>query len=54
MKAADFILWGVKSGLFARMTVKNFRFSSESLKSGEIGADGARQFWKKAARKFGR
>jgi len=53
MKAADFIFWGVQSGLFAMMTAKNFRFSNKSLKSGEIGADGARQFWKKAARKFG-
>ena len=54
MKAAEFILWGVESGLFARMTAKNFRFSNESLKSGEIGADGARQFWEKTVRKFGK
>jgi len=52
MKAADFIFWGVQSGLFARMTAKNFSFSTASLRAGEIGADGSGQFWQKALKMF--
>lgn len=53
-EAAQFLMWALESGLLARMTSEKFRFSSETLKSGEVGADGARQFWKKAERKLGK
>lgn len=51
-ETAKFILESTVSGLFARMTSENFRFSNESLKSGEVGADGARLFWKRAMERF--
>lgn len=47
-EAAKYIIWALESGLFARMSADNFRFSNEALQSGEVGADGADQFWKKA------
>lgn len=47
-EAAKYIIWALDSGLFARMSADNFRFSNEALQSGEVGADGADQFWKKA------
>ncbi len=47
-EAAKYVLESVKSNLFARMTADNFRFSNDTLKSGEVGAEGARLFWKKA------
>ncbi len=53
-EAADFIFWALESGLLARMTADKFRFSVDTLSSGEIGADGARQFWKKVERRFSR
>ncbi len=52
-EAAKRIMWAVESGLFARMTASNFRFSKQAMESGEIGGDGGRLFWKKAARYFG-
>lgn len=52
VEAAEFLMWALESGLLARMTADNFRFSSDTLRSGEVGADGARQFWKKAERKL--
>lgn len=43
--AADYIMWGVDSGLFEKMASDSFRFSEESIKSGEVGPDGAKMFW---------
>lgn len=54
MEAANFIVEAVESGLFARMTADNFRFSNETLKSGEVGADGARLFWKISQERLGK
>lgn len=52
--AARFIFWAMESGLFARMTGKNFTFSKKSLTSREIGPDGTKLFWKKLEEKFGK
>lgn len=54
MEGAKFILDATDSGLFSRMTAGDFRFSVESMQSGEIGNDGARQFWKKALKRLGK
>ena len=54
INAAKQIWEGVESGLFSRMTANNFSFSKSTLESGEIGGDGATQFWKKTLRKFGK
>jgi len=50
--AANFILWGLDSGLFAKMSSTKFMFSEHSLGSGEVGPDGAKDFWKIASRYF--
>ena len=50
--AADFILWGLESGLFLKMSSDDFKFSVESLKSGEVGPDGAKDFWKIVEKHF--
>jgi hypothetical protein len=44
--AAEFILWALDSGLFAKMSSENFRFSKHAVSSGEIGPDGTRLFWR--------
>ena len=44
--AADFVLWGLDSGLYTKMSAKDFKFSAESIKSGEVGPEGASDFWK--------
>lgn len=53
-EAAKLVNDSTKSGLFRRMTSPNFRFSKKSLASGEVGPDGARLFWKKAQKHFGK
>ncbi len=53
-EAAKLINDGAKSGLFRRMTSPNFTFSKKTLASGEVGPDGARLFWKKAEKRFGK
>jgi len=50
--AADYILWGLNSGLFTKMSAGDFKFSSESIKSGEVGPDGAADFWKMTKQYF--
>jgi len=44
--AADFILWGLESGLFKKMGASGFEFSKKAVSSGEIGPSGAVEFWK--------
>ena len=51
--AADFVLWALESGLFLKMSQHNFKFSQESLASGEVGSDGASLFWKTVESRFG-
>ena len=50
--ASDFIMWGVDSGLFSRMSSEKYKFSDESLKSGEVGSDGAYKFWEVVEKEF--
>ncbi|HSV94793.1 MAG TPA: hypothetical protein VLH94_02360 [Spirochaetia bacterium] len=51
--AADFILWGLKSGLFSKMSSSKYKFTDSTLSSGEVGSEGANEFWKKTIRYFG-
>lgn len=51
--AADLVLWGLNSGLFVKMSSDNFKFSPEAVKSGEVGPDGAYDFWKSVDHHFG-
>jgi hypothetical protein len=50
--AANFILWGLDSGYFSKMSASTFKFTEESLASGEVGPDGAKEFWKITERYF--
>lgn len=50
--AGEFILWALKTGLFAKMSSNDFKFSDTALKSGEIGPSGASEFWKISERYF--
>ncbi|MFZ3069376.1 MAG: hypothetical protein WA052_03650 [Microgenomates group bacterium] len=50
--ASDFIMWGVDSGLFSRMSSGKYKFSDENLKSGEVGPDGAYKFWEVVEKEF--
>lgn len=52
--AADFIVWTLDNGLFFRMSSSSFKFSQQALLSGEIGPDGADEFWKITERYFGK
>lgn len=51
--AANFILWGLNSGLFAKMSSSAFRFSNMTSTSGEVGPGGANDFWKITKKHFG-
>lgn len=44
--ASSFILWGLNSGFFAKISTADFKFSATSLASGEVGPKGAEEFWK--------
>lgn len=50
--ASDFIMWGVDSGLFSRMSSGKYKFADETLKSGEVGSDGAHKFWEVVEKEF--
>ena len=52
--AAKFIKWGVNSGLFRKMTSPSLKFSKKCLSSGEVGPGGARLFWKRVEKRFGK
>jgi hypothetical protein len=51
--AANFILWGLNSGLFSKMSSSTFRFSNMTIASGEVGPSGAMDFWKIVKKHFG-
>jgi len=51
--AANFILWALDTGLFARMSGPEFKFSIQAESMGEVGPNGARDFWKVAEKYFG-
>jgi hypothetical protein len=53
MEAAKFIMGSVESGLFAKMTSSDFQFTDVTKTSGEVGADGAQQFWEKSQKLLG-
>jgi hypothetical protein len=46
-QAAKFVLWCLTSGLFYRMADPNFKYSPESLMTGEVNDNGAWLFWEK-------
>ncbi len=50
--AANFIVWALDSGLFAKMCSTKFMYSKQALLSGEIGPDGASLFWKIVEKNF--
>lgn len=50
--AADFILWGLETGLFPAFSSKNYKYSDKALESGEVGPDGAYCFWKIVEKHF--
>lgn len=50
--ASDFILWGLDSGLFAKMSSSDYRFPDELSKSGEVGPEGSKLFWEVVEKKF--
>ncbi|HOX95912.1 MAG TPA: hypothetical protein PLI45_00830 [Candidatus Woesebacteria bacterium] len=47
LKAADFVIQSLETGLFLRMSLPSFQFSEASMKSGEVGSSGSEDFWKK-------
>lgn len=51
--AASFILWGLDTGLFSRMSSSRFNFSKTALSSGEVSVDGANNFWRVVEKYFG-
>lgn len=51
--AANFIIWGLDSGYFAKMSSTSFKFSDQAVDSGEVGPDGAVKFWKIVQEYFG-
>lgn len=51
--AANFIIWGLDSGLFSRMSSPKFVFSKNALESGEVSTEGANNFWKVVEKHFG-
>lgn len=53
MIAANFILWAMDTGLFAKMSSSSFKFSETALALDEVGPDGAKNFWKITEKYFG-
>jgi len=51
--AAGFLLWGVETGLFSKMSASGFKFSQQALSSGEVGPSGTDEFWKITEKYFG-
>lgn len=51
--AANFIIWGLDTGLFSRMSSIDFKFSQHALSSGEVGSDGTGEFWRITEKYFG-
>lgn len=51
--AAGFLLWGVETGLFSKMSAVGFKFSQEAISSGEVGPNGTDEFWKITEKYFG-
>lgn len=52
--AASFIKWGLDSELFSKMSSSKFKFSEQALQLGEVGPDGAKNFWKISEKHFGK
>ncbi len=52
--AANFIKWGLDSELFSKMSSSSFKFSEQAIELGEVGAEGANDFWKIAEKHFGK
>jgi len=50
--AADFILWGLDSGYFSKMSASDYKFSEDTLLSGEVGPDGVKEFWDTVEKKL--
>lgn len=51
--AASFILWGLETGLFSRMSSSKFNFSENARSSGEVSTEGTKIFWKTLQKHFG-
>lgn len=51
--AAKFVNWAIDSQLFLKMNAENYKFSTDSIKSGEVGTKGASEFWKTLEKYFG-
>lgn len=51
--ASSFIIWGLESGLFSRLSSSEFRYSDQAVSSGEIGPEGAFRFWGLVKKHFG-
>jgi len=51
--AANFIIWGLKTGLFSKMSSSDFKFSQQAQSTGEVGSDGADKFWQVVEKYFG-
>ena len=51
--AANFINWALETGLFSKMCSSKFKFSDKALSLGEVGPDGAKEFWKIVLKHFG-
>ena len=50
--AANFIVWALETGLFAKMSSEEFRFTELASSLGEVGPDGAKKFWDIIQKKF--
>lgn len=53
MEAARDIYRCITSGVFRNMTSNDFKFSAETIESGEVGANGASRFWQVVTKYFG-
>ena len=51
--AGNFIIWGLESGLFSKLSSSDFRFSDQAVSSEEVGPDGAYKFWDLVVKHFG-
>lgn len=51
--AANFIIWGLETGLFSKMSSSDFKFSQQAQSTGEVGPDGADKFWQVVEKYFG-
>jgi len=51
--AANFIIWGLETGLFSKMSSSDFKFSQQAQSTGEVGPNGADKFWQVVEKYFG-